>query len=812
MKITRTILTSCFLLISILFISKDTFAQETTFKNEGFFNFYYNESTDKISLEIDKLDFEFLYLNGVSAGLGSNSIGIDRGQVNGSKVVKFIKAGEKILLIQPNYNFRANSNNPDEVIAVKDAFARSVLWSFKIEKSKNGKYLVDATDFLMQDALGISNRLKRSNAGTFKVDKSRSAINLERTKNFPLNTEFDVMLTFVGSPSGRGLSQVVPTPENITLGQHISFVQLPDDNYKPRKFDPRSGYFGRSYLDYASPLNESIQKKYIVRHRLKKKNPNAKSSEAVEPIVYYLDRGAPEPVRTALLTGASWWNQAFEAIGYKNAFRVEMLPEGADPLDVRYNLIQWVHRSTRGWSYGNAVTDPRTGEIIKGHVSLGSLRVRQDYMIAVGLMAPYKNGDEIPKDIEEMALARIRQLSAHEVGHTLGLTHNYASSTEGRSSVMDYPHPLIEIKNGKLSLSNAYDDKIGDFDKVSIAYGYQDFPDAVDEDEALEKIIQESLKDGLSFVADQDARPDGAHPHTHLWDNGKVSYQELDRMMLIRKMALNNFGKENIKTGIPYASLEEVLVPIYFFHRYQMEATSKMLGGLDYRYALRGDGQFITKKVAGEEQLKALEALLKTIQPEALMLPETLLNILAPRAMGDRRSNETIKIRTNPVFDALGAAESLADMAIGFMLKPARVGRMVEFNARDKSQPGLETLIEKLLDATWKAKCENGYAGAVQKTTELVLLRHLMQLAVNPDASELVKSKIFYQLDKLKSTLENRSNDILKEEHRAHFWYALKQIEKFQENPGEYKIPKSLTSPAGSPIGTLNHFNGLSFN
>lgn len=484
-----------------------------------------------------------------------------------------------------------------------------------------------------------------------------------------------------------------------------------------------------------------------------------------------------------------------------------MLPEGADPLDIRYNLIQWVHRSTRGWSYGNAVTDPRTGEIIKGHVSLGSLRVRQDYMIAVGLMAPYKNGDEIPKDVEEMALARIRQLSAHEVGHTLGLTHNYASSTEGRTSVMDYPHPLVEIKNGKLNLTNAYDDKIGDFDKVSIAYGYQDFPDGTDEDAALEAIIQQSLKAGLSFVADQDARPDGAHPHTHLWDNGKVSYQELERMMRIRSIALNQFGEQNIKTGTPYSNLEEVLVPIYFFHRYQIEATSKMLGGLDYRYALRGDGQFVTKPVSGEEQLKALDVLLKTIQPEALMLPEPLLQILAPRVMGDRRSNETIKIRTNPVFDALGAAESLADMAIGFMLKPARVNRMVEFNARDKSQPGLETLLEKLLDATWKSKRENDYAGAVQKTTELVLLGHLMQLATNPGVSELAKSKIFYQLDKLKITLENRSNDILKEEHRAHFWYALKQIERFQNDPEEYKIPDSLTPPAGSPIGSLDSFN-----
>ncbi len=812
MKKFRLILSFAFILMSYLAISQISGINsnnEGIIKNEGFFNFFYNQSTDQISLEIDKLDFEFLYINGISAGLGSNDIGIDRGQVGGSKVVKFIKAGNKILLIEPNYNFRANSDNPDEVLAVEDAFAKSVLWSFKITKVETGRFIVDATDFFMRDALNVANKLKRSNAGNFSVDKSRSAFHLDRTKNFPLNTEFDVLLTFVGTPTGRGLSQVVPTTENISIRQHHSFVQLPDDNYKPRKFDPRSGYFRRSYMDYASPLSESIEKKFIVRHRLEKKNPNAKISEAIEPIVYYLDRGAPEPVRTALLTGVSWWNQAFEAIGYKDAFRVEMLPEGADPLDVRYNLIQWVHRSTRGWSYGNAVTDPRTGEIIKGHVSLGSLRVRQDYLIAIGLMAPYKNGDEIPKDVEEMALARIRQLGAHEVGHTLGLTHNYASSTEGRTSVMDYPHPLVEIKNGKLSLENAYDNKIGDFDKVSIAYGYQDFPDGVNEEAALNEIIQKSLKDGLSFIADQDARPDGAHPHTHLWDNGKVSYQELDRMMQVRKIALNNFGEQNIKTGMPYASLEEVLVPVYFFHRYQIEATSKMLGGLDYRYALRGDGQFITKEVPGEEQLKALDVLIKTIQPESLMIPERLLKLLAPRVMGDRRSNETIKIRTNPVFDALGAAESLADMTIGFILEPTRVGRMVEFNARNKNQPGLETLIEQLLNTSWKGKRENGYTEAIQKTTDLVLLRNLFKLATNQNASELVRSKVFFQLNELKKYLEIKYNESNMSDLKAHYWYAMNEIERFLDDPKEYKMPETLSPPAGSPIGTMNVFNDV---
>lgn len=785
-------------------ISADGF--EKAIKYNGFFNFYYHDDTDKITLEIDKIDSEFLYVNSLSAGLGSNSIGLDRGKLGGSRVVKFIKRGNKLLLIQPNYSFRATGDNLDEKLAVKDAFAQSVLWGFVIKKEKNGKYFVDASDFFFRDAHGVIESLKRRNAGTYRLDKSRSAFHLDRTRSFPKNIEIDVMLTFTGSPTGGGLRNVVPSPENISIRQHHSFVELPDNNYKPRKFDPRSGSYGMTYFDYASPLHESIEKRFVVRHRIEKKNPNAKVSEAVEPIIYYLDRGTPEPVRTALLTGAGWWNQAFEAIGYKDAFQVKMLPEGADPLDVRYNLIQWIHRSTRGWSYGATVSDPRTGEIIKGHVSLGSLRVRQDYLIAVGLLAPYVNGDEIPKEVEEMALARIRQLGAHEVGHTLGFTHNYSSSADGRTSVMDYPHPYAEIKNNKISLKNAYDDKIGDWDKVSIAYAYQDFPDNIDEEAGLKKIIEKSFKDGLSFLADQDARPDGAHPYTHLWDNGSKSYEELDRMMEIRALALSQFGEKNIKIGTPYASLEEVLVPIYFFHRYQIEATSKTIGGLDYRYALRGDGQFITKLISRDEQIKALDALLKTIKPEALMLSEDLLGMLPPRAMSYRRNNELIKIRTNPTFDALGAAESLANMTIDFILRPARVARLVEFKARDNDQPGLDFVLEKLINESWKAKHHEGYIGSIQKTVDLVLLKNLMQLAANTNVSELVKSKVFYQLNELKMFLKDKYADISKTHLKSHYLYAINQIDRFQKDPSEYVIPASLEPPAGSPIGTILNY------
>lgn len=532
----------------------------------GYFNFYYDDKQDKIFLVVDKFDTEFLYVNSLPAGIGSNDIGLDRGQLGGERVVKFDRRGPKVLLVQPNLSYRAITTNGEERNAVEQAFAQSVLWGFTVIAEESGKVLVEATDFYMQDARDVIGVLRSQQQGNYSLDKSRSAFYLPRTKNFPQNTEVEVTLTFTGQATGAYIRSVTPSPNNVTVRQHHSFVQLPDGNYKPRKFDPRAGYFEMSYYDYATPISEPIEKRFITRHRLEKKDPSAAISEAVEPIIYYLDRGTPEPIRSALLEGARWWNQAFEAAGYKDAFRVEMMPEDADPMDVRYNVIQWVHRSTRGWSYGSTVTDPRTGEIIKGHVSLGSLRVRQDFLIAEGLLAPYEDGKSVPPEMQTMALARLRQLSAHEVGHTIGLAHSYSSSSENLASVMDYPHPIAKVVDGKIDLSNAYDDKIGPWDKVSVAFGYQHFPPGINEEAALDKIIQDGLKSGLTFLSDQDARPQGSsHPYAHLWDNGTDAADELKRVMEVRAIALKNFGEKNIRAGAQWLCWKKHSYPCISF-------------------------------------------------------------------------------------------------------------------------------------------------------------------------------------------------------------------------------------------------------
>jgi hypothetical protein len=772
-------------------------------KFPGYFTFYWDAKAGKIWLEIDKWDAEFLYVNSLPAGIGSNDIGLDRGQLGGDRIVKFERSGPKVLLLQPNYDFRAISSNADERRAVAEAFAQSVLWGFDVAAEEGNRALVDATPFYLRDAHNIIGTLKREKQGTFRLEASRCAFYLPRTKNFPQNTEVEATLTFVGDEPGAWVRQVVPTAQAITVREHHSFIQLPDSDYKPRVFDPRAGYFGTSYMDFAAPLSEPIIKRFITRHRVQKKDPTAALSEPVKPIVYYLDRGTPEPIRSALLEGASWWNQAFEAAGFKDAFRVEMMPEGADPMDIRYNVIQWVHRATRGWSYGGSVIDPRTGEIIKGQVTLGSLRARQDYLIAEGLLAPYKAGKPVSKEMEKMVSARLRQLAAHEVGHTLGLAHNYIASTMNRASVMDYPYPLIKIKDDStLDLSDAYATGIGEWDKVTISYGYREFPPGADEGKELDSIVSSAMKRGLIFLTDQDARPPGsAQPLTHLWDNGKNAVDELGRLMKVRSIALAHFGEDNIPPGAPIATLEEVLVPLYLGHRYQVEAASKVLGGLYYTFALRGDGQVPTAMVPGAEQRRALDALLATITPNALALPESILKLIPPHPLGYERHRELFRSRTNLTFDALSPAEVAANHTVSFILNPERAARLVQYHARDNSLPDLTEVIDKLIARTWKAPRGSGYPAEVERTVDDVVLYNLMSLASLESSAEQVRAVTALKISELKAWISREVKRVKDENQRAHLLYAVSQIEKFQQDPKKVTLTRPAEAPPGQPIG-----------
>jgi hypothetical protein len=772
-------------------------------KFPGFFPFYWDAKAGKIWLEIDKWNTEFLYVESLPAGIGSNDIGLDRGQLGNSAIVRFDRVGPRVLLVAPNYNFRATTNNPDERIAVKDAFAESTLWGFEVAAEEGTRVLVDATSFYLRDVHQVTNTLQRLQQGTYRLEPSRSAFYLPNTKNFPQNTEVETTLTFTGEPAGQLVREVVPVPEAVTVRERHSFVQLPPQGFKPRVFDPRSSFQNVDYMDFATPIEEPVTKRFITRHRLQKKDPSARVSEAVEPIVYYVDRGAPEPVRSALVEGARWWNQAFEAIGYKDAFRVEIMPADVDPMDVRYNVIQWVHRSTRGWSYGNSLVDPRTGEIIQGRVSLGSLRDRQDFLIAEGLLAPYDKTNTASPKLLEMVLARLRQLSAHEVGHTLGLQHNYAASPVSRASVMDYPAPRAKLgADGVPDLSDAYAKGIGEWDKVSVAYGYQDFPAGTNEQQALDRTLSEAFARGLMYLTDQDARPpSSASSVAHLWDNGTNVIDELGNVMKVRAAALRRFGENNIREGAPMATIEEVLVPIYMYHRYQVEAAAKVVGGQDYVFSVKGKGDRNPQIVSPEEQRRALAAVLETIKPDALAVPESLLRLIPPRPSGYPRTREDFRIRTQPVFDSLAPAEAAADHVSGFLFNQERAARLVQFHARDARNPGLGEVIDKILTSTWKAPAAQGYAGEIQHTVNMIILNDLMSLASGERALNQVRAIASLKLDQLKTWATQQTRLTADENRRAFLYYAIEQIKRFQDDPKKINLTRPQAPPDGQPIG-----------
>lgn len=770
-------------------------------KLEGFFPLYWDARAGKLWMEISRFDSEFLYVNSLPGGMGSNDVGLDRGQPGGDHVVKFERSGPKILLVEPNYRFRAIEGGEYERRAVEESFAQSVLWGFEAAADEEGRVLVDATPFFLHDAHHVTESLRRTRQGAYRLDATRSALYLPRTKNFPKNTDVEATLTFVlgDGEAGRYVREVTPSPEAITLREHHSFVELPDAGYKPRAYDPRAGYFGVIFRDFSAPLDRPEETRYIARHRLRKKDPSAAMSDPVEPIVYYLDRGAPEPLRSALLEGARWWNQAFEAAGYRNAFQVELLPEDADPMDVRYNLIQWVHRYTRGWSYGSAVTDPRTGEIIKGQVTLGSLRSRQDYLIAEGLLAPYEEGKPIPKDMEALVLARTRQLAAHEVGHTLGLQHNFAASVNNRASVMDYPPPVPVLNGpGAPDLSNAYARGIGPWDKVTIAYGYQDFPAGTDEAQALNGIIQRAVGSGMLYLTDADARPPGSvSPVAHLWDNGANAVDELERLIAVRRRVIERFGADNIPMRAPMATLEDVLVPAYLMHRYQTEAASKFLGGEYYSYALRGDGQVITRVVPAAEQKRALNVLLKTIDPEFLELPARLVAMIPPRPPGYPRTREDFAGHTGLAFDPLGAAEAAATITVGQILEPTRASRLMEQHAADPQTDGLDAVIRRLLAVSWRAPRDaDARRAAIRRVVDNVVLVKLMDLASSAETIASARAIAYRNLSALKTWL-----DQLQQKDEAHDTYASAVLKHFLESPEAQSVPALPEPPPGQPIG-----------
>jgi hypothetical protein len=761
---------------------------------EGLFATYRDAKANKVLMEIGKGQLrEFLFVTAIRTGLGSNDVGLDRGSLGPSEVFKVRRIADKVVFEVPNLAFRASGNDPNEQRAVRESFAPSVLWAGPVmAENEDGTVLVDISSLILDDANDVAETLRQTNQGTASVDAARTAIDFDALKSFPKNVEFEALLTFKVSSPGAFVRGTAPIPESWSIVQHMSIIELPDDGYRKRAVDPRVGAFGISYFDYAAPLDQMIQKRYVARHRLEKQ-PG--SNKPFEPIVYYVDSGAPEPIKSALIEGASWWNEAFKAAGFEDAFRVEVMPEGADPLDARYNVIQWVHRSTRGWSYGASITDPRTGEIIKGHVTLGSLRVRQDRLIFEGLLGTSKIGSGAADDPVQLALKRIRQLSAHEVGHTLGLAHNFAASAYERGSVMDYPAPRVRVKDGRLDVSDTYGVGIGEYDKHAVKWLYSQFAAGADEKAELEKIVLDGQRRGLLYLSDGDSRSLGASdPRASLWDDGPDATAALDEAMQVRAIALKNFGADRLPKGEPMVTIQEVLVPIFLYHRYQVEAAAKAIGGIQYQHGVN-NGQAIENKVIdADQQRRALAMLMDCLDFEFLKVPDNIAKLITPRTSGVGGSRELFGSRTSPNFDPVAAGEAAADIVLAALLDSSRLERLAQQSAADGTMPGIEEVLARVTETVFGPVWSRRPSQPVEWAVRSLFLNYLMQLEADTENSLTVRGRANAELVKIRGRLV--TSDPMEK-------LIDSEIQRFLFRPAgsSFAFVRPTATPPGSPIG-----------
>lgn len=744
-----------------------------------------DDSRNRLFLEIPtaQLNRDLLYQNTLATGMGTSG-GLDRGQVGQSVVVRFEKRGARVLMVRNNLNVRAPEANAAGQRAAAEAFPRSVTASFPIDNERDGVVTVDATSFFLSDTYGIASSLRSGQqGGSYRVDINRSWLDTSRTRSFTGNAEIHAVLTFVSDAPAAAM-RIAPDAGAVTFELHHSLVSLPSETgFRPRPADPRAGFFSTMFTDFSQSLEQLYRSGFANRWRLIPRDTAAylrgELVEPVTPITYYLDPGIPEPYRTAFIEGGNWWSRVFEAAGFRNAFRVLDLPAGADPMDSRNTMIYWVNRSAPGPSVGPSQTDPRTGEIVRTVVRLDSWRSQIDFNIYAGLV-PAAGPRGLDLTAEEFAMARRRQHVAHEIGHTLGLQHNYIAASQGRSSVMDYPVPLISLRaDGSIDIKDAYRAGPGAWDSLAIRYGYTWFPDTASERAGLAKIIAEGISRNVRFIPDQYAGAGGSMPTVTQWVEGSTMFDAVERTSKLRRHLIQNFDERAIKPGEPMHLLNMRFAHVYLHHRYSLAGLVKTIGGMEFTFAMRGDTQIPTRIIPVAEQRRALTMALDAIQPAELTVPERIVAMIPPAPPGFNNQFSWIASSGGTAFDPVTLAGGLATEVIKGILDRTRVARLILFQARDPQALTLDQVIGEIVSRTWGVPVPTDASQqAVLRASQRAALDELIDLAGDTRTIPDVRAVAYDQLRQLDGRLV-ALGPAAQPVQRAHVELARRDIARF---------------------------------